>query len=117
MGEIKKRSVYLGDSDKPNIRKHKDSTSPNLIHSLDASLLHISISRFRGPVGLIHDSVMCTAADMGVMSSIVRQVYAELFARKSYLHEWAEQIGSQSQPPVIGTLDAELVNESTYFFC
>ena len=117
LGSLRQPRIFTGYTDEPNVRKHKASTSPNLIHSLDASLLHIGIARFYGPVGLIHDSVMCRATDMGQLSDVVRKVYAELFARKSYLHEWAEQIGSQSQPPVIGTLDAELVNESTYFFC
>ena len=118
MGTVQRPRTGVAETDIVDKSRHKAATSPNLIHSLDASLLHLSVSKFYAPIGLIHDSVLCRATDMGVLSDVVRRVYRELFARESYLHTWAAQIGSHSQePPVIGTLDAELVNESTYFFC
>ena len=44
LGVVKKITVATGDSDKVNIAKHKAATAPNLIHSLDASLLHLRIT-------------------------------------------------------------------------
>ena len=64
LGKIKRVTVATGDSDVVNIAKHKSASSPNLIHSLDASLLHLSCLRFDAPVSLIHDSVLCRATDM-----------------------------------------------------
>ena len=109
--------VATEDSDKVDLLHHKNATAPNLIHSLDASLLHLSALRFDAPISLIHDSVLCRATDMGTLSSIVRETYMHLFAEHSYLESWAEQIGAETKPPIIGDLAPESVIESTYFFC
>ena len=109
--------VATGDTDEVNVQKHKNTTSPNLIHSLDASLLHLSVLRFDAPLAVIHDSVLCRATDMGVLSYLLRETYMYLFAENDYLTDWATQIGAQSEPPIIDTLHAESVIESTYFFC
>ena len=112
-----KLHVATQDSDTVDIAHHKNATAPNLIHSLDASLLHLTTLRFRAPLALIHDSVLARAVDMGQLSDLVRQTYMELFADRTYLKEWAEQIGAQTEPPIIGDLEPERVIESTYFFC
>merc|ERR1711981_891128 len=46
------------DDTEADINRHRAATAPNLIHSLDASLLHLSIDRFDKPIALIHDSVL-----------------------------------------------------------
>ena len=110
-------NVATDDSDKVDLLHHKNATAPNLIHSLDASLLHLSALRFDAPISLIHDSVLCRATDMSTLSRIVRETYMHLFAENSYLESWAEQIGAETKPPIIGDLAPESVIESTYFFC
>ena len=117
LGSVQKVTTAIGDSDKVDLRHHKNATAPNLIHSLDASLLHLSAIRFDAPLAVIHDSVLCRASDMDNLSSIVRKVYMHLFAENNYLKSWAEQIGATSEPPIIGTLKPEDVTNSTYFFC
>ena len=116
LGRVEIR-IATEDSDKVDLAHHKNATAPNLIHSLDASLLHLSALRFDAPISLIHDSVLCRATDMSELSSIVRQTYMHLFAENSYLESWAEQIGAETEPPIIGDLCPESVIESTYFFC
>ena len=96
---------------------HKNATAPNLIHSLDAALLHLSVLRFDAPIALIHDSVLCRATDMGNLSTLVRETYMHLFAENDYLTSFAAQIGAENKPPIIGDLEPESVIESTYFFC
>jgi hypothetical protein len=54
---------------------------------------------------------------MGVLSAIVRQTYMHLFAEQDYLTSWANQIGAETKPPIIGSLNPESVIESLYFFC
>ena len=110
-------TVATGDSEKVDLPHHKNATSPNLIHSLDASLLHLSVLRFNAPIALIHDSVLCRATDMTLLSAVVRETYMHLFAEHEYLKDFAQQIGAETEPPIIGDLEPSSVIESTYFFC
>jgi DNA-directed RNA polymerase len=112
-----KMNVAVGETDQVDLNHHKNATAPNLIHSLDASLLHLSVLRFDAPVALIHDSVLCRATDMPTLSSLVRETYMHLFAEHDYLRDFAKHIGAESEPPIIGDLEPETVIESTYFFC
>ena len=112
-----KLDVAVGDDEIVDLNHHKNATSPNLIHSLDSCLLHLSTLRFDAPIALIHDSVLCRATDMSVLSTLVRETYMHLFAEHDYLRDFARQIGAESEPPIIGDLEPESVIESTYFFC
>ena len=116
MGRCKIR-VATEDGDKVDKNHHKNATAPNLIHSLDASLLHLSALRFNAPISLIHDSVLCRATDMSVLSAIVRETYMHLFAEHDYLTTFAHYIGAETEPPIIDTLKPANVIDSTYFFC
>ncbi len=109
--------VATGDTDNVDKTRHKAATSPNLIHSLDASLLHLATMRFNHPIALIHDSVLCRATDMTILSTLVRETYMQLFAENDYLRDFAKQIGAETEPPIIGDLEASNVLKSTYFFC
>jgi DNA-directed RNA polymerase len=112
-----KMQVAVDDSNEVDLNHHKNATAPNLIHSLDASLLHLSVLRFDAPIALIHDSVLCRATDMSTLSSIVRETYMHLFAEHDYLRDFASHIGAETEPPIVGDLEPESVIESTYFFC
>ena len=109
--------VAVDDSDEVDLNHHKNATAPNLIHSLDASLLHLSALRFDAPIALIHDSVLCRATDMSLLSTHVRETYLHLFAEHDYLKDFARQIGAETDPPMKDTLKPESVIDSTYFFC
>jgi DNA-directed RNA polymerase len=109
--------VATDDTNEVDRSRHKAATAPNLIHSLDASLLHLSVEDFNNPIALIHDSVLCRATDMSQLSKIVRQKYMYLFAEHDYLTDFASQIGAESEPPIIGDLEPSTVIDSTYFFC
>jgi DNA-directed RNA polymerase len=112
-----KMKVAVGETDQVDLNHHKNATAPNLIHSLDASLLHLAALRFDAPIALIHDSVLCRATDMSTLSTIVRETYMHLFAEHDYLKDFAQQISAETDPPIIGDLEPETVIESTYFFC
>jgi DNA-directed RNA polymerase len=117
LGVVTQVKVGNGETDVIDVRHHCNATAPNLIHSLDASILHLSAIKFDAPLALIHDSVLCRATDMTSLSAIVRETYCYLFADHDYLSDWAKQIGATSEPPIIGTLKPENVLASTYFFC
>jgi len=110
-------SVATEEENKVDLNRHKAATAPNLIHSLDASLLHLGTVRFDKPIALIHDSVLCRSVDMDELSAIIRETYMALFAEHDYLSDFAHQIGAESKPPIIGDLKPEAVIDSTYFFC
>ena len=116
MGKCNMR-VAVGDSEDVDKARHKAATAPNLIHSLDASLLCLSVLNFHNPIALIHDSVLCRATDMSDLSKIVRETYMHLFAQQDFLTDFAAAIGAETEPPIIGDLKPESVIESTYFFC
>ena len=109
--------VATDDTDEVDKSRHKAATAPNLIHSLDASLLHLATMRFNHPIALIHDSVLCRATDMSILSTLVRETYMHLFAQHDYLTDFATQIGAETEPPIIGDLEPSNVLKSTYFFC
>ena len=117
--KLSAKTYELDKNGKPivDLTRHKAATAPNLIHSLDASLLHLSIDRFNHPIALIHDSVLTRAVDMDELSTIIRETYMHLFAEQDYLTDFAQQIGAETKPPIIGDLKPESVIDSTYFFC
>ena len=100
-----------------DLKHHKNATAPNLIHSLDASLLHFAASQFDRPIALIHDSVLCLATDMCKLSTIVRETYMRLFADHEPITDFALSIGAETEPPIIGDLEPSEVIDSQYFFC
>ena len=110
-------SVATEETGEVDKSRHKAATAPNLIHSLDSSLLHLSVDKFDLPIALIHDSVLCRATDMTHLSHVVREVYMHLFAENDYLTDFANQIGAETKPPIIGDLEPATVIDSTYFFC
>merc|ERR1712072_1481109 len=61
-------SVATDETNEVDINRHRAATAPNLIHSLDASLLHLSIDKFDKPIALIHDSVLTQSVDMDELS-------------------------------------------------
>ena len=110
-------SVATDETKDVDLSRHKAATAPNLIHSLDASLLHLAVRSFDEPIALIHDSVLSRCCDMDKLSAIIREKYMILFAEHDYLIDFARQIGAETEPPIIGDLQPETVIESTYFFC
>ena len=115
MGQCK---IHIAGAEKGvDLKHHKNATAPNLIHSLDASLLHLATISTDFPIALIHDSVLCRATDMCTLSYLVRETYMHLFAEHEPLTDFALSIGAEEQPPIIGDLKPEAVIDSTYFFC
>ena len=68
-------SVATDETNDVDLSRHKAATAPNLIHSLDASLLHLAVRSFDEPIALIHDSVLSRCCDMDKLSAIIRETY------------------------------------------
>ena len=101
----------------PCPKRHRSSTAPNFIHSIDAAILHRSFTQFDEPFTVIHDSVLCRAGDMGTLNQLVRETYSNIFTEDCWLTKFAQTVNASEPPPIVGTLDPEVVSNSIYFFC
>jgi DNA-directed RNA polymerase len=95
---------------------HMTATCPNLVHSLDAALLHLTFAECKVPFGLIHDSVLARATDIDEIVVNLKKTFIDMFS-EDILGKFALEVGIditalQKQ----GSLDLEQVMDSEYFF-
>jgi DNA-directed RNA polymerase len=100
----------------PDPSGHKSATCPNLVHSLDAALLHLTFAECKVPFGLIHDSVLARATDIDEIVVNLKKTFIDMFS-EDILGKFALEVGIdittlQKQ----GSLDLEQVMDSEYFF-
>lgn len=100
-----------------DLNKAKTAASPNLIHSLDASLLHLVFAEWSKPFTVIHDCILGRSCDMDEMGKAIRDKFVEIYSQP-VLRNWAEQLGVEFDESVMqNTLDINDVQNSSYFFC
>jgi DNA-directed RNA polymerase len=100
-----------------DLSKAKTAASPNLIHSLDAALLHLVFANWERPFTVIHDCVLGRSCDMDDMGAAIRDKFIEIYSQP-VLKDWATQLGVDFDESVmLNTLDINDVQESAYFFC
>ncbi len=100
-----------------DLQKAKTAASPNLIHSLDAALLHLVFAEWDAPFTVIHDCVLGRSCDMDDMGSAIRDKFVEIYSQP-VLKDWSTQLGVDFDESVmLNTLDINDVQQSSYFFC
>ena len=100
-----------------DLNKAKTAASPNLIHSLDAALLHLVFAEWDRPFTVIHDCVLGRSCDMDDMGSAIRDKFIEIYSQP-ILKDWSRQLGVDFDESVmLNTLDINDVQQSAYFFC
>lgn len=111
-------SVHKPWSELPVDRKaHRGGSAPNLIHSLDAALLHLTFADCNRPFTLIHDCLLMRSCDMDWANTAIRQEFVWMYSRP-ILQDWAQQLGVEFDPEVmINTLDITASLHSPYLFC
>lgn len=98
-------------------KSHKGGSAPNLIHSLDAALLHLTYADCDRPFTLIHDCILMRSCDLDWANVTIRQVFVRMYS-EPILEDWARQLGVDFDPEVmINTLNIEDALDSTYLFC
>lgn len=113
------RSELLKEWDERQIdlKKAKTAASPNLIHSLDAALLHMVFAEWMRPFTVIHDCILGRSCDMDDLGIAIRDKFIEIYSQP-VLKDWADQLGVEFDESVmLNTLDINDVQESSYFFC
>ena len=105
------------DTEEPDLTHHRGASAPNLVHSLDASLLHLTFSEVDYPFTLIHDCILARSCDMEKVSRGIRLKFVELY-QKPILQDWAAQLGVEfDESVIIGDLDINQSLNSPYLFC
>ena len=100
-----------------DIDHHVSASAPNVIHSLDAALLHCVFANWEGPFTVIHDCVLGRSCDMDLIAKAVRNEFVSIYSQP-VLRNWADQIGAVFDDSIMkNTLDINDVQASPYFFC
>jgi DNA-directed RNA polymerase len=96
---------------------HRGGSAPNLVHSLDAALLHLTFARCDKPFTLIHDCILMRSCDLPWANVKLREVFVDMYS-KPILRDWASQLNVDFDESVmINTLDIKDALNSTYLFC
>jgi DNA-directed RNA polymerase len=123
LGKIKFKHV----TDDVDRRRQISAIAPNYIHSLDATLMYLTIQKLLAEgvtsFALIHDSFATDCNNVALLNKSVRDSYIELFKGKP-LEDWYRQVEAQSACGIpitpasvmVGDLDLEEVRTSMYMF-
>jgi DNA-directed RNA polymerase len=96
---------------------HRGGSAPNLVHSLDAALLHLTFAKCDKPFTLIHDCLLMRSCDLNWANTKIREVFVEMYSQP-ILKDWADQLGVAFDDSVmINSLDINEATNSTYLFC
>lgn len=107
--------------------KQANAISPNVVHSLDAAALMLTVSQAAAEgveaFAMIHDSYGATPADCGVLARCCRQSFVRLYTMQDVVWSLYQQFAAQHEdplkcpePPSKGSLDVNGVLASDYFF-
>jgi DNA-directed RNA polymerase len=108
-------SICFIEDVRPSKGKQSQGASPNIIHSLDAAHLAMSVHKSPFPVTTIHDSFGCLLADMPVLFTLLRETFVELYEADP-LTSIMKQIGGDISQVKLGNLDLTLILRSEYCF-
>jgi DNA-directed RNA polymerase len=122
------RPVLLRETDLLDKRKSAQGISPNVIHSLDANCLMLTVNRCKDEgvedFAMVHDSYGVLAGHMETMYMALRQAFVDsyqhdvmsAFAKSSTARLTDKQRGKLPVAPAKGSFELESVKESKYFF-
>ena len=118
-------SIRTGESGGVDARRASQGTSPNFIHSLDASHLMMTVNAMPedSHMCVIHDSFAVHARDIPTLRDTLKQTFTELYASKNWLEEFLEdqkvlcpEVKDWPELPPVGDLDISSIMESCYIF-
>jgi DNA-directed RNA polymerase len=128
-GEMLQCSVYKKTTE-PNAAKQASAIAPNIVHSLDAAALMMTVDMAQAQgienFHMVHDSYGVLAADCELMADTLRRAFYNLYSSndviKSLYSQFldlmpAEHMEDLPVPPKKGNLDLAQVLNSPYFFC
>lgn len=122
-GSVFKPSIYV-DTGKTAWKKQTSSVAPNVVHSLDAAALMLTVNMAAAEgvehFAMIHDSYGTLAGDAQVLARCTRAAFHQLYTQQDVVGELHRQFREQClvvpPPPPKGDLDLGQVLVSPYFF-
>jgi DNA-directed RNA polymerase len=114
-GKTIRLNVQLKKDDKLGKRKQKQSSAPNLVHSVDAAHLTMVVHDAPYTATVVHDSFGCHAGNMSHMFMHVREKFVELYNLNPLEHIFG-QMDATHLIPAKGNLDVSEVIKSDYAF-
>ena len=105
--------VLRTNTDEVDRRAQVNGIAPNVIHSLDATLLFLTVEKQLGAIGTNHDCFTVPPNDAEVLGDNFRVAYKEVM-ECSPLAFIGKQLDSTVEVPHIGSLDLEDVLEAKY---
>lgn len=122
-------AVYKDTLD-PDTNKQGNAVAPNVVHSLDASALMMTVDLCATNgieyFHMVHDSYGVLAGDAELMAQLLRRAFIMLYSSndvvQSLYQQWLELLPEDAKkdlplPPSKGNLDLQDVAQSLYFFC
>ena len=114
------RIKVLVESKDPSSAQHSQGLSPNFIHSMDASHLHLVTAKMAelvpgASLAMIHDSFGTHAADTCKLYTVLRDEFVRMYEEHDPLQDFADKYGL-IPPPAKGKLDLNQVRSSLYVF-
>ncbi len=111
---------------KLNLSKQVNAIVANLVHSLDAAHLMMTVRELKArgvtDVSVVHDSFAVHACDVDVMNEVLREQFVRLHTEFTLGTFWksvkaaAPRGVALPEPPATGALDLAAVRTSEYFF-
>ena len=107
----------------PDAVRQINGIAPNVIHSLDATVLLLAVVKAKKAgihsIGVVHDSFSVHACHVPTLGKLIRESFVEVY-RSDVLQDLSKQFQSQTDKaipdvPPYGGLDIEGVLESSYF--
>lgn len=114
--------VPAGDHS-PDVIRQINGIAPNIIHSLDATvlLMAVSIAKEQGinSIGVVHDSFSSHASNVSKLNYAIRKAFVNLYSSPVLedLYNQFQAMTDKQLPPIpkMGSLKIEQVTDSTYF--
>jgi len=117
---------YNNTTDQLSPRKQSNGVAPNVTHSLDSTLLHlttVSANKDKGiyDFSMIHDSYGTHSTKAQDLADVIRDEAVKMFS-PDLLRDWLNQIKEQNpgiefpEPPKYGSADVSLIRDSPFFF-
>jgi len=108
-------SISYLENPVPSKNKQSQGAAPNIIHSLDAGHLTLTVCRSDEHITTVHDSYGTLLCDMDNLFRNVRECFVELYAQNP-LERIFKDIEADISSVDKGTLDLSLILDSEYCF-
>ena len=111
--------VYYVWQDVPNITKHKNAISPDLIHSIDAWLLMEIVNGLPegANIHVIHDQFGTDSCHMGELKDLAKECYIKVTDRETFTDICESAFGVRRELPAAGEWKPEDIYSSEFVIC